>query len=175
MSLWILYHLVGILIMPSPQSILVKNWAWFFRPYLNALTINTTWNLFSPDPATAGFMNVQMVSQEFETGVKEFTWPRMADQKDRDPRFARELYFMRYMVMNENHIKNIVIPEICKQDKSIQEVSLRFYTTVIPSLEVASTDRWNRASSMKRLVEFKLWQDMCPYESQNILDPEEEI
>lgn len=151
LSLWILYHLVGILIMPSPQSILVKNWAWIFRPYLNALTINTTWNLFSPDPGTATFLKINVISDKEESGVRSFTWPRNADRSEPDSRHRRELYFVRYTIMNDMMIYKFLFPWLCRNNPDAQEIRLEVYTTIHPSLEQASTNRNLNIDEMKSL------------------------
>jgi len=140
-SLWILYHLVGILIMPSPQSILVKNWAWLFRPYLNSLTINTTWNLFSPDPGTASYLLVNLISDQEETGLRSFTWPRAADKFEHDFRYRREWYMTRYLLADENRVHRFLIPWLCRKNLDVQDVQLQLFSTFHPSLEVASTMR----------------------------------
>src|SRR5687768_4476938 len=95
-SIWIVYHLLGIFIMPSIQSIEVKVAGWFFKPYLNQLGLNTTWNLFSPDPATAMFMQVSLLQEDQSIDNIEFTMPSFGAYITWDPRTRRELYQNRF-------------------------------------------------------------------------------
>lgn len=147
--------------MPSPQSILVKNWAWLFRPYLNSLTINTTWNLFSPDPASATYLKIHIISEKEETGERIQTIPRFAADTDRDPRYKRDLYMMRYLIMSDHNIQTYLIPHLCKENPDAKEIRLEVFNIQSPSLEVASLKKLYSVSEMKQLRVLKEAYGMC--------------
>src|SRR5579871_3993566 len=51
LSVWLVYHLFCILILPNGGSFLGRYSEKYILEYGNFLGINTPWNLFSPDPA----------------------------------------------------------------------------------------------------------------------------
>ena len=88
--------------MPSVQSIIVKEKGWIFRPYLNQIGLNTTWNLFSPDPATAMFMKVKLIPKDEAQPELDLLLPTFADEINWDPTKRRALYMMRYVLLDED-------------------------------------------------------------------------
>lgn len=137
--------------MPSPQSILVKNWAWVFRPYLNSLTINTTWNLFSPDPASATYIKVHIISDKEETGERIVTIPRNGPDRDIDPRYKRDLYMIRSLIMSDQAIQTYLVPYFCRENPDAQEIRLEVFNIQAPTLEQASLKKYYSVQEMKQL------------------------
>ncbi len=131
LSAWILYHGLAIILMPSPGSILVQNYGWVFRGYLNQLTINTTWNLFSPEPASSMYGKIQLIDSSFETGEKEINIPSSKGDRNLDPRDRRSYYQFRYLLLDPTRLESFLIPFYCKQ--KVQEVWVSVITEKWPA------------------------------------------
>ncbi|MGE3759713.1 MAG: hypothetical protein AB7H97_18245, partial [Pseudobdellovibrionaceae bacterium] len=50
-SVWLVYHMATIILMPNGTSIVGRKYQHLFLNYANSISLNTTWNFFSPDPA----------------------------------------------------------------------------------------------------------------------------
>src|SRR3954467_1869488 len=55
-SLFLLYHLAVIVIMPNPSSLLGRKYSRYLTDYANSLGLNTTWQFFSPGPAPVFYL-----------------------------------------------------------------------------------------------------------------------
>lgn len=130
LSVWIIYHGAAIVLMPSPGSILVQYYGWIFRGYLNQLSINTTWNLFSPEPASTMYGKVQLISPEFETGEIEIFIPSTKGSRNLDPRDRRDYYQFRYLLLDPSRLEKFLIPFYCQQ--KVQEVWVSVVTEKWP-------------------------------------------
>lgn len=130
-SAWILYHGFAIVLMPSPGSVLVQNYGWLFRGYLNQLSMNTTWNLFSPEPASSMYGKIQLIDSSFETGEKEIHIPSSKGDRNLDPRDRRSYYQFRYLLLDPSRLEKFLIPFYCKQN--IQEVWVSVVTEKWPT------------------------------------------
>ena len=124
--------------MPSPQSLLVDLHGHFFRSYLNQLGMNTTWNLFSPDPAQALYGKVQLIHPKYETGEKVILFPKTAHGKMLNPLDQRGLYFFRYMMLDPKRIEELLVPWFCRSDEKPVEVWIQVHRLWVPSLKEIS-------------------------------------
>lgn len=160
-SFWILYHLMGIVIMPSVQSIVVKEKGWLFRPYLNQIGLNTTWNLFSPDPATAMFIRVKLVQKDTNQEAIDLMLPSFGDAINWDPTKRRALYMMRYSILDEDKIHHFFIPWYCRNYPGTQEVYIEGVGTRIPSIAQARMEKLYKVSELRTLQTVKTYQGVC--------------
>ena len=160
-SFWILYHVVGILVMPSVQSIIVKEKGWIFRPYLNQLGLNTTWNLFSPDPATAMFMKVKLVQRDESKEAIDLLLPTFGDEINWNPTLRRELYMMRYVLLDEDKAHNFLIPWYCRNYPGTKEVYVEGVGTRIPGIAQARMEQLYKISELRQRQTVKEYQGAC--------------
>jgi hypothetical protein len=161
-SLWILYHLLGIAIMPSVQSIIVKERGWIWRSYLNQLGLNTTWNLFSPDPATAMFMRVKLVQSDPEKNEIDLTIPDFADAINWNPIKRRALYLMRFTMMDPDKVYRFLIPWYCQHYPGTREIYIEGVGTRIPGIAQVQAENLNSASSLRERQTVKEYHGDCP-------------
>ena len=160
-SLWIVYHLLGIAIMPSVQSIIVKEKGWIFRTYLHQLGLNTTWNLFSPDPATAMFMKVKLVPQDETKEAIDLMLPTFGDEINWNPTKRRALYLMRYALMDEDKAYNYLIPWYCRNYPGTKEVYVEGVGTRIPGIEQARLEKLYKISELRTRQTVKEYKGQC--------------
>jgi hypothetical protein len=165
LSFWIVYHLLGILIMPSIQSIIVKEKGWIFRTYLNQIGFNTTWNLFSPDPATALFMKVKLVQRPLENGEEveaiDLMLPTFGDEINWDPTKRRGLYMMRYALLDSDKTYRFLIPWYCRNYPQTQEIYIEGVGTRIPGIEQARIEKLYKISELRTRQTIKEYRGQC--------------
>ncbi len=135
LSIWIVFHGLALILMPSPQSILVDLYGRLFGPYLSQLGMNTTWNLFSPDPAQALYGQVQLIHPKYETGEKVILFPKSAHGKMLNPLDQRGLYFFRYMMLDPKRMEEFLVPWFCKSDEKPREVWIQVHRLWVPPLK----------------------------------------
>ena len=160
-SFWIIYHLMGILIMPSVQSIIVKEKGWIFRPYLNQIGLNTTWNLFSPDPATAMFMKVKLIPKDEAQPELDLLLPTFADEINWDPTKRRALYMMRYVLLDEDKAHTYLIPWYCRNYPGTKEVYVEGVGTRIPGIAQARMEQLYTISELRTRQTVKEYRGEC--------------
>lgn len=148
-SIGILYHLVGITFMPSVQSIIVRERGWIFRPWLNQIGFNTTWNLFSPDPATAMFLRVKLVPRDEALEATDITIPDFADAINWDPTKRRALYMMRYAILDEQKVYHFFIPWLCRNHPGTKEIYIEGVGTRIPGIDQARRESLYKISELR--------------------------
>lgn len=120
--------------MPSPQSILVHKYGWLFKDYLNQLAINTTWNLFSPEPASALYARIQLIHPDFDTGEKEIFYPPKKDKRNLNPADRRSYYQFRYLLMQPTRLEEFLKKSLCHSKDKPVEVWLQVYVSQAPTL-----------------------------------------
>lgn len=160
-SFWILYHFLGILLMPSVQSIIVREKGWIFRPWLNQIGFNTTWNLFSPDPATAMFLKVKLVPRDESAEAIDITIPEFADSINWDPTKRRELYMMRYAILDDQKVYQFFIPWLCRNYPGTKEVYIEGVGTRIPGIDQARREQLYKISELRYRQTAKEYRGEC--------------
>jgi hypothetical protein len=160
-SFWILYHLLGILIMPSIQSIIVKEKGWIFRPYLNQVGMNTTWNLFSPDPASAMFMKVKLVQKSENNDAIDLVMPSFGDSINWNPAKRRDLYLMRFLLLDEAKVYRFLIPWYCKNYPQTKEIYIEGVGTRIPGIDQARLEKVYKISDLRSRQTVKEFRGQC--------------
>ncbi len=161
LSFWIVYHLIGILIMPSIQSIVVKEKGWIFRPYLNQIGLNTTWNLFSPDPATAMFMKIKLVFRDEAREAVDLTIPDFADAINWNPTKRRALYMMRYAILDEQKVYQFLVPWLCRNHPGTKEIYIEGIGTRIPGIDQARNEQLYKISELRSRQTVKEYRGDC--------------
>jgi hypothetical protein len=147
--------------MPSVQSIIVKERGWFFRPYLNQLGLNTTWNLFSPDPATAMFMKVKLVQRDESQEAIDLMLPTFGDEINWNPAKRRSLYLMRYAIMDDDKAYNYLIPWYCRNYPGTKEVYVEAVGTRIPGIVQAQNEKLYKISELRSRQTVKEYKGQC--------------
>lgn len=149
------------MMMPSVQSILVKQRGWIFRPYLNQLGLNTTWNLFSPDPATALFMKVKLVQKDEGAAAVDLMLPTFGDGINWDPTKRRDLYMMRYLLLDEDKVHRFLIPWYCRNHPGTKEVYVEGVGTRIPGIDQAQLEKLYKISELRSRQTVKEYRGFC--------------
>jgi len=136
-SIWASYHLFCIWVLPNAGGFVGRYFADEIVPYGNAISMNTPWNLFSPDPAnTMYFASIVHYDEAHTSSDMEQFFPPEKSQIVTDSSERRLLYAMRYLVLDPRRIEVILGPWLCRLHPGALEVSIRYIMEKIPSYDL---------------------------------------
>lgn len=141
LSLFICFHVAVVVIMPNGMSFFGRAFGGVIRPYAAVIGLNTSWNFFSPDPAHTMYLKFT-IHFEDEDGnptrePEELYFPEARDEVERDLSKRRELYAMRYMILDPRRIDAIIGPWLCRRHPGASVVHIEFVISSIPTLDEA--------------------------------------
>lgn len=148
LSLWIVFHLAVILVLPNGSSYLGRLWGNYLTPYANALSLNSTWNFFSPDPVHTMYLHYRV---DYES--KESTEGYLPPEKDQlvvDSSRRRFLYAMRFLLLDSTRFETLLGPYLCRQNPGASKISIRHVLETLPSLDKAVALRDVPISELKQ-------------------------
>lgn len=143
-SVWIVYHLFIILLMPNGSSHPGRALEPWVRPYASVLGMNTTWNFFSPDPAHTMYLKFTLFfdSEEDDSGEPVVSYlPEKKNVGVWDLSERRQLYAMRYMMLDRRRFEAILGPWLCRTNPGLSEAQIEHIIESIPTLDAASFRR----------------------------------
>jgi hypothetical protein len=157
LSIWLVYHLIVIVVMPNSVSYLGRHYESWLSTYANNLNLNTPWNFFSPDPAqTMYFKYTIYFRNELLEDLKEPVEGYFPKEKDKGAYGAaerRELYAMRYMIIDPKRVDKFLGPWLCKKFEGASSVKLEHVIDNIPPLDRAVYDHKIDVKNMSEQVE----------------------
>jgi hypothetical protein len=161
-SIFIIYHLVVIIVLPNGFSYLGRVLHPFIVPYANTLGLNTTWNFFSPDPANTIFFEYSVrFEDEMGNPIKEPIFgvlPKEKDQIITDSSQRRFLYAVRFLMLDKNRLELLFAPWLCRQYEGATRVSIKQVTQQIPNLDMA-----NKMSDNETVVRNEIASEFSSY------------
>lgn len=134
LSVFLLYHLCAVLLLPMGSGLMIRELGRFFIPYANTLGLNTTWQFFSPGPSPIFYLEYSYVYAEDEDesdgGYHRHESEVMFLPERRvgfgiSDFYSRRLYSMRFLALNPERIQQYLAPWLCRQDRRAQTVTLR--------------------------------------------------
>lgn len=156
-SLWLVFHLAIMIVMPNSGSYLGRHFENLFVSYANALNLNTPWNFFSPDPAhTMYFRYTIYFKNDFLEDIKDPVEGYFPEGKEDAPQTSsgrRELYAMRYMILEPSRVDKFLGPWLCKQYEGATHIKLEHIVDTIPPLDRAVFDKKIKVSEMGEKIE----------------------
>lgn len=144
LSLWIVYNIAVMLIMPNVGSYLGRSLSRFITPYAGAVGLSAGWDFFSPDPAHTLYIEYTVYFPDSEKGVDgevrepiEGYFPPEKNQPVHDPVRKRDLYATRYMALSPKRLRVVFGPWLCRQYPGASQVNARIIIETVPSLDKA--------------------------------------
>lgn len=141
LSVWIVYNIASMLVMPNVGSFLGRKYGIYLAPYANQVGLNASWNFFSPDPAQTLYIKyfVEFLNADGEM-IKDPVvgyFPQEKNQGVMDITRRRELYVMRFMLIGPNRLQALFGPWLCRQNPEATSVHIeQVVETVAPLDEV---------------------------------------
>lgn len=152
-SLWLVYHVFVILMMPNGTSYVGRTLGPVIRPYAAILGLNASWNFFSPDPAHTMYMKFTLYDEDEVKEPREIYFPAQKDQGVWDLGERRNLYAMRYFLLDPRRIEAILGPYLCRHEAPVSVVRIEHVVNSVPSLDEAVLFRERGMSEMSQEFE----------------------
>ncbi|MBX3039828.1 MAG: hypothetical protein KF789_03840 [Bdellovibrionaceae bacterium] len=141
-SAWLLFHVFVIVVMPNGLSYPGRVLGSVIYPYAAMVGLNVSWNFFSPDPAHTMYLRFTLF-QENEDGETSMDEPRiisMPEEKDQgvwDLGRRRDLYAMRYFLLDPRRIQAVLGPWLCRHYAPVSVIRIEHVVDSIPTLDEA--------------------------------------
>lgn len=153
-SVFLLYHLFTVLLMPIGGSLAGRKLGRFVLPYANTLGFNTTWQFFSPGPSPMFYLEYDVETDvDAPVASEPKVYPPARQAFAWDDGWNRRLYGMRFFALNPERLERYFIPFLCRENPGARGISVQAVFEKIDDLDrAARTDTlWN--SDFKDLSE----------------------
>ena len=150
-SVFIVYHLLAIFILPNNTSILCRKLAFLVTPYANAVGLNTSWQFFSPEPSpTIHFVYDADTTESEEVPPKNSFWKERGFVTGQWPPdrpagmwtdgIRRLVYHSRFTTMSRERAGRFLGAVLCRFYPGTPLISVRMVVSEIPSIERSAID-----------------------------------
>ena len=119
LSVFLVYHLLAILILPMGKGLLIRDLGRHFYTYANVFGLNTTWQFFSPGPSPIFYLEYSFTYPEVEGDDNSFEMsePQLLPEKRNgfgvSDFYSRRLYSMRFLSLDDGRMENYMAPWLC--------------------------------------------------------------
>ncbi|UXR63562.1 hypothetical protein EZJ49_10795 [Bdellovibrio bacteriovorus] len=159
LSLWIVYNIFVMLVMPNVGAYFGRVTANVVTPYANTVGLNAGWNFFSPEPAHPMYLKYTVYYPEPEITPEnapeseegsgssspleerdpvEGYFPVQNDKRDvPNITHKREWALMRYMVLDAKRLRILMGPWLCRQYPGAVSITMEHVIETIPFLDQA--------------------------------------
>jgi hypothetical protein len=174
LSVFLLYHLFTVILLPNSSSLAGRQMSRYVIPYGNLFGFNTTWQFFSPGPAPTFFLEY-----EIET-ADSYDLPPEEPRQYPDPRqgyswsesFNRRFYGMRFFALDTFRLERFFIPFLCRMHPEAEFVTVQGIFEKIPAIERAN--EWADFKEMSERFTFPRQRFSCP-EKEDAPESEEQL
>lgn len=158
LSLWIVYNIFVMMVMPNIGSLFGQAVSSFVTPYANTVGLNASWNFFSPDPAHTMYIRYTVYYQDFDgNDLKEPLegyFPEEKNQGIKNATQKRNLYAMRFMVLEPKRLRILMGPWLCKQYSGATSVEMEHVIETVPPLAQAITLKHETVKELSQEVQY---------------------
>lgn len=123
-SLWIVYHLAMILIIPNRSSMANESFRPYFISYAQSLSMNSAWAYYAPNPITYFYFQYEVIKKQ---SVETYRWPPSRTESKRilfnHKRFiTHSLFFWK---IGAEHIRKHFLPYLCRLHPLAEEIAIK--------------------------------------------------
>ncbi|NUN07048.1 MAG: hypothetical protein HUU57_14970 [Bdellovibrio sp.] len=158
LSLWIVYNIFTMLVMPNIGAYFGRTTSKFITPYANSVGLNASWNFFSPDPAHTMYIryHVYFIGPE---GVEtqepiENYFPLEKNTPVLDLARKRDLYAMRFMVIEPKRLKTYFGPWLCRRHPGASSVEMEHVIETVAMLDQAVTFKYEDMRDLSKELKY---------------------
>lgn len=153
LSLWIVYNIFTLLVMPNIGSFWGMSAFPFIAPYANTVGLNGSWSFFSPDPPThtlylryfVSFLNER--GEESQDSIEGY-FPEEKGQRITSPFRQREFYVMHFMSRQPKYLRILMGPWLCRKHPGASIVDMTYVAETVPYLDQATASKGKDLSEM---------------------------
>jgi hypothetical protein len=158
LSVWIVYNVITLVVMPNAGSFLGRKFGTWLSPYANVVGLNASWNFFSPDPAHTMYIKyyVEFLNSEGENLQEPVIgyFPAEKNQGVMDINRRRELYVMRFMLIGPNRLQALFAPWLCRKYKGASSVHIEEVIETVAPLDEVLTVKDQSVSDLSREIQY---------------------
>lgn len=183
-SILIIFHLLVVVLIPNPQSLMVRKIGGLMAGYASTLGINSSWMFFSPSPAFGQYLEyeIRFSFPDDGTGIQSSTrtWPPLlADNRNHIAfqdessahlnqslklisrlNWGRLFYHSFLSSMSADHVKSYLIPWLCRLHPQAEGFDIRKMNQTVASIDRASFVGGN-FRQLRELEEFSTSEFVC--------------
>ena len=126
LSLFILYHLAMILIIPHRRSMIHEYAMPYFPSYVHTLSLDTSWNFYAPNPIDYYYFEYEVIDSKNKVGT--FRWPPSRKEVKRIYlNHNRLIYHARFfLTLHERNISQyFILPYLCNLHSEAVEITVK--------------------------------------------------
>lgn len=165
LSVWIVYNLITLVVMPNAGSFLGRKFGAWLGPYANVVGLNASWNFFSPDPAHTMYIKyyVEFLNADGEEVKEPITgyFPQEKNQGVMDITRRRELYVMRFMMIGANRLQALFAPWLCRQYPGATSVHIEQVIETVAPLDEVLTVSDQSVADLSREIQYANFDFRC--------------
>lgn len=138
-SFWIVYNIFAMLVMPNIGAYFGRATSKYIAPYANTVGLNAGWNFFSPDPAHTMYIRyivryLDSQGNEIKESVEAF-FPAEKNKGVHALSRKRDLYAMRFMVIEPHRLRVLMGPWLCRQYPGATSIEMEHVVETVPFLD----------------------------------------
>lgn len=138
LSVFIIYHLIVMVMMPFGSSVLQRRYSDYFLKYANTIFLNQVWTFFSPDPATIFFIQYTVYFSDTKKEPETFYIPDNREKFGSNVYQQRNHTMTRLFLVDPIRIESTLGPWACAQHPGAESITVEAVTRPIPNLESVS-------------------------------------
>ncbi len=161
LSVFVIYHLVAVTLIPNPDSLLTRTLSPLILPYTNTFGLNTPWQFFSPDPSSHVYFEYELSPPDENSKISTYRWPPASKEGYLADNYMRLIYHSRYTTSSPDRIDQFLIPWLCRHHPGAREITLRTLSEELISIDKATLI----GGPIKNLFQVKVWGQIfesCP-------------
>ncbi|WII71005.1 hypothetical protein QJS83_11085 [Bdellovibrio sp. 22V] len=146
------------LVMPNVGAYFGRVTSKFITPYANTVGLNASWNFFSPDPAHTMYIRyvvryLDEEGNETKESVEGF-FPEEKNLGISSPFRKRELYAMRFMVIDPKRLRVLLGPWLCRQYPEATSIEMEHVIETVPPLDQVVTLKDETVKDLSQELQF---------------------
>ncbi len=158
LSVWIVYNIITMVVMPNAGSFLGRKYGHYIAPYANIVGLNASWNFFSPDPAQTIYLKyfIEFLNSDGDSVQDPIVgyFPQEKNKAVMDVNRRRELYVMRFMIIGPNRLQNLFGPWLCRQYPNATSVHIEQMAETVASLDEVLSKHNSTVKELSREVTY---------------------
>lgn len=158
LSVWIVYNIFTMLVMPNVGAYFGRVTSKYITPYANTVGLNAGWNFFSPDPAHTMYIRYTVRYADAEGNeTKEPIEGFFPEEKNKGVHALsrkRDLYAMRFMVLEPKRLRILMGPWLCRQYPGATSVEMEHVVETVPFLDQVVTFKDETVKELSQELQF---------------------
>jgi hypothetical protein len=147
-SIFICYQLLVAVVSANGTSYVARSLDSWITPYANLFAFNVSWNFFAPDPAHTMYIQYFVHFDDDQKDPVEGYLPPEKEKIVVDSSKRRFLYAMRFMIVDENRLKIILGPFLCRQYPGASSVHIKNILEPIPNLDSSQVSMGEKTEAL---------------------------